>query len=198
MLLSTLLTVFRFGVRDVKSTVAHRTSPTTSLLSSSDLVYPRYKSAVANMPILGLLRLRCPATVFLAIVSIVVNAVDTVCWRGARPHVSQESLKGRTPFAADGNPSAAIPAVTRGLGVLAPVDHQPPDFVFASLTKAVSFSTTRLAATPPTSHLVRLTLKNSATVTLAHCPERECSVFGHIRILPELYNSTHNSTLLRL
>jgi hypothetical protein len=84
-----------------------------------------------------------PAAVARFVVSIVVDAINRVAGRWARPHVGNEISKG-FPSVTDGNATASVPMVLIGLaGMAAPVQHRFPSGVFGRVGRAaLSFSGT--------------------------------------------------------
>jgi len=72
-----------------------------------------------------------PAAILLGVTAGVVDAVERVSSRGARPHVGEEGLEAVAPLLGHGDPA---PAVVREPGIIwvsAPANNGAPRFVFA-------------------------------------------------------------------
>lgn len=94
---------------------------------------------VAASGISVLLLPRSPAAVALAVVAVVVLAVDAVLRARPASHVSQEVLKG-VPALADRNTPATVVSELLVLGVIATAEHLAPRTVFARLRAVRRFA----------------------------------------------------------
>lgn len=79
-----------------------------------------------------LLSWRSPSAVLARVGTVVVDAINAVLRRGARPHVGIEVLKGLPPLA-DGDAATAVPRKFTIPGIQAPLPHAGPDAVFGNL-----------------------------------------------------------------
>lgn len=87
--------------------------------------------AFALVPLL--LRARRPPAVIWRVRSVVVDAIDGVCWRGARPNVRQKGGKIVPPSLAHNNPAATVIRVIPCPRVVAAVLHLAPRAVLRRL-----------------------------------------------------------------
>ncbi len=83
-----------------------------------------------------LLRCRRPAAVFRAVISVVVNSVETMAWRWARSHVLKKCLERQPPFAND-NPSPAITIESWVMSIVASLKHSGPHAILWRVVQAV-------------------------------------------------------------
>lgn len=81
--------------------------------------------------VLRLFCARSPSAIGGAVIAVIVNAVKRVKRRWHFAHVLQESLKGFSPFWADGNSAPAVPMIVGGFWIAASIPHARPNPVFA-------------------------------------------------------------------
>lgn len=85
---------------------------------------------VAKSLVLRLCHTVSPTAVIRFVVSVVVNTVYAERGVWARPHVSQEVLKGMTPAVTNGNPACSIFGIGGGTGSITAAVHVQPSSVF--------------------------------------------------------------------
>lgn len=86
----------------------------------------------------------CPMAIFWTIVSVVVNAIDTVRRRGARAHIGQEGTRVM-PLITDFYISSTVVLVLWIVGVFAPLNHRSPCLVFRRVKLACSHCDTPIS-----------------------------------------------------
>lgn len=94
------------------------------------------RQEVTRPPVTGLRFRGRPFAVVDRVRAIVVDALKRVSIR-ALSHVSVESIKGRSPFIADGDPSAAVIVITEIVRIMAARFHALPRLVCRSTAQAV-------------------------------------------------------------
>ena len=91
---------------------------------------------VARAPVVGLLANGCPSHVVRTVIAGIVNALQCVHWARSLADVVKKALKG-IPFAANGDPSAAISRVAWVRRVIAALTHAEPRHVCSGLIQSV-------------------------------------------------------------
>lgn len=86
--------------------------------------------ATVIVPVSGLLMARRPPTVLRGVWAIIVDPIDRVLRRGARPHVGIEGLEGVAPAVTDRDASATVAGVGLVVGVSTPLDRSLPGSIF--------------------------------------------------------------------
>lgn len=88
-------------------------------------------------PVIRLLSLCRPTTIFRRVIPVVVNSVERVFWRGTCAHIGVKIYKGFSPTVANGNSSASIQTISLvGNPITAP-KHSTPSGMFLCITHAV-------------------------------------------------------------
>lgn len=96
-----------------------------------------------SMTAISRLRFRgCPDAVARLVVAVVINPLQGHAFRSLT-HVSEEVLERVPPSLADGDAPAAVPMISSGIRVEAPLFHGAPDVVGARLAHAVPDSRRR-------------------------------------------------------
>ena len=84
-----------------------------------------------------LLRSGSPSTVLRMVMAFIVNTIDTVLSRWARPHVGVECRKVIAPSVADANATIAIESERLAVHVVASAFHFSPCLMFSGFAKAM-------------------------------------------------------------
>jgi hypothetical protein len=126
--------------------------------------------------IFGLSRSCAPSTICRRIRPIIIDAVQRVGIRWARPHVFYELLKALSPCRVDVNATGTVITITRRFLTVASIDHCCPHTILRSIGKAMcgqldtSFFmlNTTTGLTCPLSKIVSVYRSDSPAITSAH------------------------------